>query len=70
MKRFLKLPPNLHKTLLWKAFVDNEISPPLGGIEYGPAIAEKMDLYAAAKQDHGLADFIDKSRAWLKRFKA
>jgi hypothetical protein len=27
-----------------------------------------MDLYAAAKQDHGLADFIEKSRSWLKRF--
>jgi len=63
-----KCEKNHYKTLLRKAFVDNDISPPLGGIEYGPAIAEKMDLYAAAKQDHGLADFVEQSKSWLKRF--
>lgn len=63
-----KCEKNHYKTLLRKAFVDNDISPPLGDIEYGPAIAEKMDLYAAAKQDHGFADFIEQSRSWLKRF--
>jgi hypothetical protein len=63
-----KCEKNHYKTLLRQAFLDNNISPPLGGIEYGPAIAENMDLYAAAKQDHGLADFIEKSRSWLKRF--
>ncbi len=63
-----KCEKNHYKTLLRQAFIDNNISPPLGGIEYGPAIAENMNLYAAAKQDHGLADFIEKSRSWLKRF--
>jgi hypothetical protein len=65
-----KCEKNHYKTLLRKAFVDNDISPPLGGIEYGPVIAEKMDIYAAAKQDHGLADFIEQSKSWLKRLKA
>ncbi|MGH7595087.1 MAG: hypothetical protein ACREOI_01995 [bacterium] len=65
-----KCEKNHYKTLLRRAFLDNNISPPLGGIEYGPAIAQNMDLYAAAKQDHGLADFIEKSRSWLKRFRA
>jgi hypothetical protein len=29
-----------------------------------------MDLYSAAKQDHGLNDYVEKARAWLKRAKA
>jgi hypothetical protein len=52
--------------LLRQAFADSGIAPPLGGLEYGPILARHMDLYAAAKQDHGLNDFVEKSRAWLK----
>jgi hypothetical protein len=61
-----KCDKNYYKTLLRHAFRGTEVTPPLGGIEYGPLVAKSMDLYQAAKQDHGLADFIDKTRAWLK----
>jgi hypothetical protein len=59
-----------YKTLLRQAFADTGIAPPLGGLEYGPDVAQHMDLYAAAKQDHGLNDYVEKTRAWLKRAKA
>jgi hypothetical protein len=58
---------DLYKTLLRQAFDGTEVSPPLGGIEYGERIADQMDLYSAGKQDHGLGDFVEKSRAWLRR---
>jgi hypothetical protein len=69
------LPPykcekNYYKTLLRKAFIGTEIIPPLGGVEYGPLIAKTMDLYSASKKDHGLADFVEKTRAWLKQSKS
>jgi hypothetical protein len=54
---------------LRQAFRGTEVTPPLGGIEYGPLVAKSMNLYSAAKQDHGFADFIEKTRAWLKRQK-
>ncbi len=38
-------------------------------LEYGPLVATAMDLFSAAKQDHGLADYVEKARAWLKRAK-
>ena len=63
----VKCEKNLYKTLLRQAFDNTEVTPPLGGIEYGERVAERMNLYAAAKQDHGLADFIDKARAWLRQ---
>jgi hypothetical protein len=56
-----------YKKLLRDAFRDSGIEPPLGGSEFGPSLALKMDLYAAGKQDHGLAAFVDGVRAWLKR---
>lgn len=62
-----KCAKNHYKNLLHRVFLENDIAPPLGGIEYGPLIAQHMDLYTAAKQDHGLADFIDRVRAWLRR---
>lgn len=65
-----KCEKNHYKTLLRKAFVNTGVAPPLGGLEYGPEVAQQMDLYAAAKQDHGLNDFVEKTRAWLKRTKA
>jgi hypothetical protein len=64
-----KCEKNHYKTLLRQAFTGSGIAPPLGGLEYGPVVAQHMDLFAAAKQDHGLADFVEKSRAWLKRVK-
>ena len=60
---------NHYKTLLRQAFKDSGITPPLGGLEYGPLIAQHMDLFAAAKQDHGLAEYVEKARAWLKQAK-
>jgi hypothetical protein len=62
-----KCEKDLYKTLLRQAFDGTEVSPPLGGIEYGERIAEQMDLYNAGRQDHGLRDFVEKSRAWLRR---
>ena len=64
-----KCEKNHYKTLLRQAFTRTGIAPPLGGLEYGPVVAQHMDLFATAKQDHGLADFLEKSRAWLKRVK-
>jgi hypothetical protein len=62
-----KCEKNFYKHLLRQAFDGTEVTPPLGGIEYGERIAGVMDLYNASKQDHGLGDFVAKSRAWLRR---
>jgi hypothetical protein len=64
-----KCDKNRYKTLLRHAFRGTDVTPPLGGIEYGPIVAKSMDLYKAAKDDHGLGDFIEKTRSWLKRQK-
>ena len=64
-----KCEKNHYKNLLRQAFAGSGIAPPLGGLEYGPLVAKGMDLFAAAKQDHGLADYVEKARAWLKRSK-
>ena len=64
-----KCEKNRYKTLLRQAFMNTGIVPPLGGIEYGPVVARHMDLYSAGKQDHGLNDYIEKARAWLRRVK-
>ena len=53
-----------YKTLLRKVLAEN--TPPLGGIEYGPDLVEKMDLYLARKQDVGLDHFISEVTAWVK----
>lgn len=65
-----KCEKNHYKTILRQAFVNTGIAPPLGGLEYGPVVAQHMDLYAAAKQDHGLNDYVEKARAWLRLVKA
>lgn len=62
-----KCEKDFYKHLLRRAFDGTEVIPPLGGIEYGERIADGMDLYNAGKQDHGLGDFVEKSRAWLRR---
>ncbi|SRR6266404_23471 len=62
-----KCEKNFYKHLLRHAFDGTEVTPPLGGIEYGERIALEMNLYDAGKQDHGLGDFVEKSRAWLRR---
>ena len=62
-----KCEKNFYKRLLRQAFDGTEVTPPLGGIEYGERIADQMDFYNAGKQDHGFADFVEKSRAWLRR---
>lgn len=64
-----KCEKNQYKQLLKQAFLSTGIAPPLGGLEYGPVIAEQMDLYSAAKQDPGLNEYIENARAWLKRMK-
>jgi hypothetical protein len=65
-----KCEKNYYKTLLRQAFLKTGIFPPLGGLEYGPDVAQHMDLCSAGKRDHGLNDFVVKTRAWLKRAKA
>ena len=70
-----KMPPlpvhkcekDYYKQLLRSAFDGSSIIPLLGGTEYGPLVAEKMDLYAAGKADHGLAEFVDGIKSWLKQ---
>ncbi len=64
-----KCDKNRYKTLLRQAFRGTEVTPPFGGIEFGPIVAKTMDLYQAAKQDHGLADYVEKARAWINRQK-
>ncbi len=62
-----KCEKDLYKNLLRQAFDGTDVTPPLGGLEYGERVAADMDLYNAGKQDHGLRDFVDRSRAWLRR---
>jgi hypothetical protein len=62
-----KCEKDLYKTLLRRAFEGTEITPPLGGIEYGERVALEMDLYNAGKKDHGLGEFVDRSRSWVRR---
>lgn len=66
-----QLPPykcdrGFYKNLLRSAFQQSQTFPLLGGIEFGPEVAQNMNLYAAGKNDHGFKDFIDETRAWLK----
>jgi len=41
---------------------------PLGGVEYGPDIAQALDLYAVGKADSGFKHFIDELRVGLRPF--
>lgn len=63
----VKCDKNHYKTLLKKAFTDQNLFPPFGGAEYGALIAKSMDLYAAGTMDHSLRDFIDQVQSWLRR---
>lgn len=63
----VKCDKNRYKTLLSNAINAVGISPPLGGVEYGPVIASLIDLYAAGRKDHAFRDFEDKIRSWIKR---
>ncbi len=56
-----------YKKLLKGAFAQHNLFPPLGGAEYGPLVAQKMDLYAAGVADHALRDFIEQVRDWLRQ---
>lgn len=56
-----------YKKLLRDDFKGSGIEPPFGGVEYGQLLARQMDLYAADKQDRGLADFLNTFQSWLKR---
>jgi len=70
-----KIPPlpahkcdkDYYKHLLRSAFDKSSIIPLLGGTEYGPLVANEMNLYAACKTDHGFAEFVDGVKSWLKR---
>lgn len=56
-----------YKKLLKNAFAQHNLFPPLGGAEYGPNIAETIDLYAAGVADHALRDFLEQVRTWLQQ---
>lgn len=62
----IKCDKNHYKTLLKKTFTDQNVFPPLGGIEYGPEVAKTMDLYAAGTADHAFRDFVDQVRSWIR----
>lgn len=68
------VPPNAkcdkghYKKLLKDAFAQHNLFPPLGGAEYGPRVAETMDLYAVGVADHALRDFIEQVRDWLRQY--
>jgi AAA15 family ATPase/GTPase len=48
-----------------------ELSVVLGPNAAGKSnLFDDVNLYAASKQDRGLNDYVDETRAWLKRSKA
>jgi hypothetical protein len=55
----VKCDKNHFKSLLKKAFTDQNLFPPLGGAEYGALIAYSLDIYTAGTMDHSLRDFVD-----------
>lgn len=63
----VKCDKNRYKNLLKKAFADQGLFPPLGGVEYGSLVAQTMDLYVAGRADHSFRDFVDQVRAWLRQ---
>jgi hypothetical protein len=62
-----KCDKDYYKHLLRSAFNNSHVIPLLGGAEYGPLVADEMDLYAASKADHGLAEFVGGVKSWLKQ---
>lgn len=67
------VPPNAkcdkghYKKLLTNVFAQHNLFPPLGGAEYGPRVAQTMDLYSAGVAEHALRDFIEQVRIWLRQ---
>lgn len=56
-----------YKHALREAFHEAGIYPLLGGAEYGPAIAEAIDLYQVGKADTAFAHFVDELKAFFIR---
>lgn len=57
-----------YKQALRDAIRQTGIIAPLGGLEYGPDIAEAIDLYAVGKADAGFKHFVDELQAGLASF--
>jgi len=57
-----------YKQALRDAIRQTGIVAPLGGLEYGPDIAEVLDLYTVGKVDAGFKHFLDGLRAELAFF--
>lgn len=54
-----------YKQALRDAIRQTGIIAPLGGLEYGPDIAEALDLYTVGKVDAGFKHFLDELKAGL-----
>ena len=57
-----------YKQALRDAIRQTDIIAPLGGLEYGPDIAEVLDLYTVGKVDAGFKHFLDGLRTELAFF--
>jgi len=57
-----------YKQALRDAIRETGIIAPLGGLEYGPDIAEVLDLYTVGKVDAGFKHFLDELQAGLILF--
>lgn len=57
-----------YKQALRDAIRQTGIVAPLGGLEYGPDIAEVLDLYTVGKADAGFKHFLDELQAGLAIF--
>ncbi|HOS93211.1 MAG TPA: hypothetical protein PLQ54_07855 [Armatimonadota bacterium] len=58
---------DVYKRALAQAVVDAGHPPELGGIEFGPELAEAIDLHRAGRSDSSLKHFIDDLAGRLKR---
>lgn len=57
-----------YKQVLENAIQKGDNLATLGGVEFAPELAEKMDLYRAGKSDASLKAFLDELRTKLKDF--
>ena len=62
-----KCDKNHYKNMLKTAFANQNLFPPLGGVEYGSLVARRMDLYASGTIDHALRDFVNQVQSWLRQ---
>lgn len=60
----------LYKLALREAFQEAGIHAPLGGAEYGPEIAEVLDLYEVGNADAAFRHFVTDLRAFFTRMKS